>query len=699
MGFRDLDLQKVYDTRKPGDDPVNNFYIPVLREAHSYDRGTGYFSSTVLALAARGIAGLILNGGRMRILTSPELTLEDLETLQRVFEAKEIESFAAGRLAMALGDLDDLANQLAKDHLKALAWMIAEGTLEIRIVLPKNIVATGGMLHFKIGVVRDDSGDTISFSGSNNESMGGWVRNIEQIKVFKDWDQDQGEYLQGDIDMFERYWNSSEDLDITTIPLPEAIKAKLTTFAPSDASELAELLAELSAGMDDEPPVRKLREYQSEAVRAWVDNQHCGILEMATGTGKTLTAISCIDLIRKQSKNSVVVVVVPQVFLSDQWEEQLSQFEPVIVNGGTPWDKALRDAKSDLALGLKDHLLLIAVQNTAASPAFIAICEEIVKVTSSHLLVVDEVHGAGANQFSRLLQNNFEKRLGLSATPTRWFDAEGSERLIQYFGDVVFKFGIHEALHWVDPVTGVTPLCPYDYHPQFVDLTEEEGEEYEILSEKIKSAAAKGGDSDNEYLKLLLIKRSRIIKKASNKIAVLESLISGFEDQANTLVYCSDSEQLDLAAEVLNRLGVRYRRFSGEEGAFPRKELGGLSEREVIMNDFESGKIDVLLAMKCLDEGVDIPSARRGIILASSTNPREFIQRRGRLLRRSPGKSKAEIYDVLVFPFDKTAGDANEMAILKRELDRVEEFAQDAKNEAQVRTTILEKTWQILKSR
>ena len=188
MGFKDLELKKVYDTRNENDDPVANFYVPALCETVTYDRGTGYFSSTVLSLAARGIAGLIRNGGRMRILTSPELTAEDANMLKGFYSEEEAANFVENKLAVVMRDFDKVTDLLVRDHLGALAWMLSEGTLEIRITIPRDPEAMGGMLHFKLGVMTDKNGDRISFSGSNNESVGGWVRNIEQIKVFRSWE-------------------------------------------------------------------------------------------------------------------------------------------------------------------------------------------------------------------------------------------------------------------------------------------------------------------------------------------------------------------------------------------------------------------------------------------------------------------------------------------------------------------------------
>ena len=404
-----------------------------------------------------------------------------------------------------------------------------------------------------------------------------------------------------------------------------------------------------------------------------------------------------VDRVLARNGTSVVLVVVPLIFLASQWAKELQRLNPMMVNGGTDWRSELRSARSDLRLGLRDRVVLIAVQNTASSNEFVELCEKLLATVDNRLIVVDEVHGVGAEQFSNLMVESYECRLGLSATPNRWFDDDGTVRIMDYFGGVIYTFGIHEALNWIDPLTGLTPLCPYNYYPSFVELTDEESEKYSELSDQIKAAAGSGESvKENRYLKNLLMRRALITKKAKNKIEELRRILEGPQDNSGTLVYCSDGEQLELAAEVLNDFGITYRRFSGEEGAYPRKEYGNRSERDLIMADFESGAVDVLLAMKCLDEGVDIPSAKRGVILASSTNPREFIQRRGRLLRRAPGKVRSDIFDVLILPMNSARGDSAEMNMMVKELRRVEEFAQDALNEIEIRKTIMEKSWTIL---
>lgn len=312
------------------------------------------------------------------------------------------------------------------------------------------------------------------------------------------------------------------------------------------------------------------------------------------------------------------------------------------------------------------------------------------------LLVGDEAHGLGARVFSQALSPSYTARLGLSATPARWFDEAGSKSLQDFFHGSVYEFSLSKALTWIDPQTGETPLAPYNYHSEFIDLTDDELAEFAALTQQIVAEAARSTqDEPSERLELLLFKRAALVKTAEYKIPAFEALVASLPDMAGTLVYCHNEQQMAEVISIVSRTRYRYRRFTGSEGTSPRPEFNGLSEREWILESFGQAEIDVLIAMKCLDEGVDVPSAKRGIILASSGNPREFIQRRGRLLRRYPGKDKAEIHDLVVIPkFGKgVAVDASNSAraIIAKELERIEEFSRDALNSEIINTKVLAK--------
>ena len=686
MTLIDLSIAQAYDTGNRDDQVVEDFYIPVLQESISYKRLTGYFSSQVLALAARGIAGLISNGGKMQLITSPVVSEKDFQALTSSAPA-DIQKFVDAQFAKAIGDLNNLASTIAFDHVRALGWMLREGFLEIRVLVPRDINSGSGIFHSKVGIVQDKEGNKVSFSGSVNETAMGWSQNIEEFKVFKSWELGSTFWVNHDEALFEKYWACSSDDGFEAIPLPKDSAQKLISIAPEEIEELNLVV----------PPNgdrRKLRQYQQDAINSWEQAGFQGILEMATGTGKTFTARECIKRWKKEKTNSLILVIAPTQTIASQWQEVLLDMEPVTTFGSKPWRESLRDLASKASLRLIDHTVVIAIQNTASSSDFTELYSNLMKSFSSHLIIADEMHGLGAPVFRKALNTEIQGRLGLTATPNRWFDEEGTNLLNEYFKGVVFTFGLHEALTWIDPESGTTPLCPYNYFPEFVNLDSLEMDEYLELTRRIIMQSNNAIDSESqEKLNRLLEKRASVLKKAHGKFTVLSSILDQIKDVIGCLVYCSDREQIDEVIEIVAKRGITYRTFTGEEGTSPRKEFSGRSERDWILESFEEGDIQMLIAMKCLDEGVDIPSAKIGIILASTTNPREFIQRRGRLLRRAKGKEIANIYDMIVAPkFDSS--DQSEVVnaarkIMEKELLRVDEFAADAVNSIDISGKVL----------
>ena len=686
MNLTDLNIAQAYDTGNREDQVVRDFYIPVLQEAISYKRLTGYFSSQVLALAARGIAGLISNGGKMQLITSPVVSEKDFEALTSSTPS-DIQRFVDAQFTKAIGDMNDLASTIAYDHVRALGWMLREGFLEIRVLVPKDINSGSGIFHSKVGIIEDKEGNKVSFSGSVNETAMGWSQNIEEFKVFKSWESGSTFWVNHDEALFEKYWACSSDEGFEAIPLPQDSTDKLISIAPEE-------IEELNLAVPSKVEKRKLRQYQLDAINSWERAGFQGILEMATGTGKTFTARECIKRWKGDKSNSLVLVVAPTQTIGSQWQEVLADMNPVTTFGAKHWKESIRDLSSKTALGVVDDVVVIAIQNTACSTDFIEAFSKLMKSSENHLIIADEMHGLGAPMFRNALNPAIEARLGLTATPNRWFDDEGTQILNDYFKGVSYSFGLHEALTWVDPQTGFTPLCPYNYFPHFVSLDPLEMDEYLDLTKRIIMQANKATDIEGQdKLNRLLEKRASVLKKANGKFSALVDVINELGKIAGCLVYCSDREQINSVIEIVARKGITYRTFTGEEGTSPRKEFSGKSERDWILQSFEEGDIQMLIAMKCLDEGVDIPSARVGIILASTTNPREFIQRRGRLLRRAKGKQIADIYDMIVAPEFDTADQSEVITsarkIMEKELMRVDEFASDAVNSVDVSTKIL----------
>ena len=685
MSLPDLELQDAYDTGDRSEKVIQEFYVPVLQEAVLYKRLTGYFSSQVLALAARGVAGLIKNGGKMQLIASPVVSEKDFEVLSN-YREEELEKFVEHQFEIAMANVNDLASTIAFDHLRALGWMLREEILEIRILVPKDIHAGSGIFHSKVGIIEDSLGNMVSFSGSVNETAMGWSQNIEEFKVFKSWEPGSENWVKHDLALFNKYWNLSSDSGFEAVPLPKKSVEKLLAIAPEEIEELNLATPVVST--------RKPRKYQLDAIDAWRNAGCKGILEMATGTGKTFTARQCVDLWKDGKENSLILITAPTQTIGSQWQEVMSDLNPITTFSSKTWRELLRDAISNYSLGISKHIVFVSVQNTASSDEFIAEFQKLISITSNHLFIADEMHGLGAPVFRKALNQSFEARLGLTATPNRWFDEDGTEILTNYFGGVVFTFGLHEALTWEDPISQQTPLCPYNYHPEFVDLDELEMESYLDLTKKIiiQSSRSSEGEGDERLLRLQE-ERASVLKKAHDKFSALERVLDSISNLSGCLIYCSDREQIDDVIEIVSKRSITYRTFTGKEGTSPRSEFGGVSERDWILQSFEEGDVQALIAMKCLDEGVDIPSARIGIILASTTNPREFIQRRGRLLRRAKGKEFAEIYDMIVAPLfdEEDQSDVLNHArkIMEKELKRADEFAKDATNAASIAGKVL----------
>ena len=663
--LKDVNIKFKYDSDQ--DDLVNDFYIPVLSNSEEYLRMSGFFSSSSLAISAQGIADLIRNNGSMKLLCSSILPEDDIEIIEEFH--KNPEKFIETSF---FNDMDNLEDIFIKNHVEALGWMLANDLLEIKIAIP---IDKKGIFHSKIGILRDEEDNLISFSGSDNETASGWVNNIEEFKVFRSWDESEKKFVKSDYDDFYKYWNGNT-LKTDIIDLPIAIKKKLIQLAPPSKDDLAIL------DKNEIIPGIKLRKYQNNAIDSWFENDCCGIFEMATGTGKTFTALSCFKKLLDSKDKLFTVIACPQSHLVDQWAKDLKKFydgEILTVPGKTQnWQSKLRAALKNLLLGITDKVVVMTTHKSLSSDKFISVIK---KFSLDSLLIVDEVHGIGSEKQQLALIENYNYRLGLSATPKRWFDDEGTQLLYDYFGGVVFTFDIERALREINPDTGKTYLTPYIYKPIIVDLNDEEYEQYYEYSLKIAQSFGSNKKEDLDRVSLYSNLRQRIVNNAEAKYDALNTILDDFKsknekEMDKLIVFCSD-KQIDKVQEILteNKIIPQHRFTSHQKASKKRGEK--YTEREIILKNFSDGVYKALVAIKCLDEGVDVPSAENAIIMSSTSNPREHVQRRGRILRNSPGKEMAVIYDILVFPEENT--DAGKK-ILRKEIDRYKEFATNASN-------------------
>ena len=556
------------------------------------------------------------------------------------------------------------------------------------------VIKENGLFHPKIGILEDIEGNKIAFSGSVNETAQGWLNNHEVINVYRSWIEVEKDYYMEDFNLFNEYWNGNES-NYKVMDLPTAVKKRFIDTSPEKIEELRiyeveEQIIKSKIKNGRKKEENKLREYQIEAINNWIEKNNHGIFEMATGTGKTIAALGCLNELNSKVNNSISIISCPQVHLVQQWEEEIKKlnltYDLLLLACGANynWKDLLSDALDNNYLGFENKIIIITTHDTLSSKDFINIINEKAK-SENLLLIADEVHGLGSIKRRKGLLEKYNYRLGLSATPKRYFDTIGTEILYQYFGQVVYEFPLSQALITINPDTNETFLTPYRYLPIFTDLNEFELEEYIDLTNRIITQynKSKNNDEEEEKLERLLFARSNIIKDAENKIELLKDLLKKLgTDIKWTIIYCTP-KQINKVIELINNLGIKAHRFTMSEGITPNKKFDGLSERKYLLKKFAEGKYQILIAMKCLDEGVDIPPARTAIIMASSGNPREYIQRIGRVVRRYLDKKEAVIYDFLVVPNrNKLSEEAKkiENKIFEKEYQRFIEIAQTSIN-------------------
>ena len=682
------------------DDILKDFYIPMLQNAVRYDRIAGFFSSSSLALAVDGFSEFFINSGKMRIICCARMSEEDVKSFS-------MEKFDLAEAVKKLS-LVEIRDHIIFNRMKILSWLVSTGRLEIRIAFFKNsreqIVPTDALHHSKVGVVEGDEGNKISFSGSVNESALGWGLHIEEFKVFRNWIPAQKDYFILDAKKFENYWEG-KNKKVILIEIPEAIKNELIEFAPKGNFELNEAVVKFKKEVDEkvrkrkndmipEIPARLIwRKHQKIAIEEWIKNNGRGVFKMATGAGKTKSALGALTKLGNILKNSgelplVVVMVCPYQHLVRQWERDCHDFNmrPVsCFRSRQLWENKLAREINLVNSEQQQFLSIIVTNATFVSDVFQTI---ILRVRRKLLLICDEAHNLGSAKARNKLLENANFRLALSATFERHNDEEGTYSLQEYFGDVCIDFGLKEAIE-------SECLCQYDYFPIVVHLTEEENDHYEALTRSIyqRMGNIQEPNINDERVKMLLLKRARIVAGAKNKYVELKKIFSEMENSKkvkNTLIFCGDGQTECEIDGIIKKQVLQVTQLLGNEFGLSISSYTAetsLESRDNIVNLFEKGDTQAVVAIRCLDEGVDIPVAECAYFLASTTNPRQFIQRRGRILRKNPKNPDkiAVIHDFLVMPRCagqgfREEGYAMERGLVKRELARAIDFAKYARN-------------------
>ena len=714
MGFASLDIKREY--RSLLRDVVRDFYTPVLSEAVLYRRAVGFFSSSALISLTEGIKGLLQNSGKIEMIASPKLSEDDLEAIRDGYDRRD-----EIVVECLLRELKSPRGKFEAVRLNLLSNLIASNVLTIKIAL----LETGnemGMFHEKLGLMYDPENNIVAFSGSMNESENAFHANYESIDVFTSWSADRERVLDKQ-SAFNAMWNDYEP-GIRIADFPEVSDAIIDKYMMRESVDLSDLDIAPDTAQKKAPEIEikkhlgpcipagvDLRGYQEEAISSWKDHGYRGIYDMATGTGKTYTALaSVVSLSNELVQKLAVVIVCPYMHLVEQWKDDIEAFglTPIVCHSGSKqrnWKERVKTKVDAFNLGITESVCIVTT-NASFSTDFMK--NEIARLSGNCLIVVDEAHNFGARKLCDTLPAHFPYRLALSATLERHGDDAGTGRLYDYFGEKCIEYTLRDAING----RGDEPPCltPYYYHPICVSLDSAELADYLDLTAQIRKAVAQSEGQSisdlSDYAKMLLIKRARIVAAANSKLNALEKAIMPFEQNNHILVYCGattvndtgykegspendEVRQIDAVIKRLRSLGIKAAKFTSEENT---------ERREMLKESFDAGRqLQALVAIRCLDEGVNIPSIKTAFILASSTNPKEYVQRRGRVLRKAPGKTHADIYDFITLPvplddIDAFSDEQKEMmkSLALREIARMMDFAEIAENPSESDSLIFE---------
>lgn len=687
LALRDLtNLRPVYIV--PRDDLVSEVLIPCLGVTNGLSCMFGYFSSNALRDIAPGLAIFLgRSTERMRLLVSPNLSPEDLDAMRRGISTPA--EVIKARLLESYGEACMSESALVRHTLECLAYLLASGRLEIKVTFLPH-----GLFHDKVWFFADDSAAVVAH-GSSNMTAAGLTRNHEQIRVEKSWEgADQATVIAELSEEYEALWDGRREYAVA-LDLPVAIEHDLIrerlpdttpTFDDFKAAWHRDYLRQIVAAplgsgpRVQAPPGFSIPDglvwdsgdfaHQGMAVRAWEDAGRRAILEMATGSGKTITALVATKRLHDASKPMLVVIAVPILPLVEQWAEEVTAFGLRPVVPGRTASRRQKFTEIDAAvrrlrLGATEVECLVITHDLLTDEEFKA---QIAELRHGSLLIADEVHNLGSARFISDPPTSFTYRLGLSATPVRQYDDEGTAGLVSFFGEVAFSFTLEDAIG--------TCLVPYDYYVHVVELSSDELASWLDLTEQIRRIQwkAEDGDSDAETrLQLLRNRRRLILENAEAKMQALREALEANNprDLRHALIYGTDKGpgQLEEINRMLRSLGIRFHQLTADETSNPR--LAG-----DILRAFRRGDLQVLTAKRVLDEGVNVPEVATAYIVASTTVIRQWVQRRGRVLRKCAaiGKEKATLHDFLVVPPGGEAGDEDIRSLLRGEFDRIAEF-------------------------
>ena len=688
------------------------FFLEVLPKSIRFDLLLGYFSSSAINLLSIGFAQFLYNGGTVRMVTNHILSPNDKRTIEEGLKA------SPSQYEFSIADYERIKmtlDEYGRHFFRCLAWLFASKKIEILIVKPRG---ARGIAHYKSGVFYDKDGKAVKFKSSCNFTAYGLLENLEELEVKRSWGSKAEEAA---VQEYEQYFNSiwnREASFVECLTTNDVEYAIIRDFGDRSIEELMVdeqkllrkkrqilgnyqvrmIIDRLEQEMEQrvasyvkEPffPYEKPRAYQDEAYVNWKEKNYKGIFAMATGTGKTLTALNCVLREFKKRGSYRAIVIVPTIELVNQWVEEIKGFNFRNIIQVSSQNKNWReDIQMVTVLPSTEGHYSFFVVTTYRSFTHRRFQKSLQKFPKDTILIADEAHNLGSGSILPLLEDfPIEKRIGLSATPDRVYDEEGTKAVDGFFEDqppYTFEYSMAKALE-----SGF--LSKYLYYPILVELTPEELEKYIEISTRLAKFFGSDSEESKVAMEKLLLLRKQIIHKANNKLSAFDDLIKALKEKGKlnyTLVYApegyfddlfEDSESLGYFDKEEHKIcelyANRIRRLSPET----KVSLfhAGTKDRAFILDRFAQSDLDVLVSMKCLDEGVDVPRTEQAIFCASTGNPRQFVQRRGRILRKSTDKHLATIYDMVVVPSKShRVGNFNtEKRLIENELKRVYEFA------------------------
>lgn len=660
--FSNLNIKRFY--RSKFDELDRDFLVPLLANAKTYNRGTGYFSISALSNIVTGLIPYIKNGGNIRIVTSVELSPEDREILIKGLDIKKEKVLENIEYEIDKEILDE--KSILK--LDVITNLIAAGRLSIHIAY----MPTGGIYHEKIGLMSDFNGDSICFIGSANETYSAYSKNFESLIVLKSWEGDNGD-IDEQLKYFEKLWNN-EIKDLEVLSFPDALERKLfTKFKTS--KELSEAIKKLEESyFQDEIKIKKksLYKYQEQAIKEFIENKYNHFYEMATGTGKTFTAVKTIEKLNEKFNNLFVIILVPQIDLQEQWKKELleNNYNPYLFGGignSQDWEERYDECVIDY-FNNESIVVSVCIYDTFFSKLY----KEVDDFPGYKMLIVDEAHELSVNQFNKL-PKTVEFRLGLSATPQRHNLNETTE-IINFFTRnriETYKYTIDEAIE-----NGF--LSRYEYYPIFVHLNKREFEMYQNFTKRLIYLFSQK-DIDFTQIQDISNNRSIIVKKANSKLDKLLELIEKKYNFNNAVVYCGQGKDYEADESIIN-IVTKYLAVNG--GYRVSQFTSKTDYRTLVLREFENGYFDTLVAIKCFDQGVDVPKLDKIYIMSSDSLMRQTIQRRGRVLRQciETGKDIAFIYDMVVLPPEGIFEEIGASSLVSNELKRVKEYMRLSEN-------------------